>query len=263
LVVSGSFSSEESIFLYGYQIIPREFSLEAYNVLFQSPTAILRSYMVTISITVIGTSVGLFLTAMTGYVLSRKDFKYRGQIAFFFYFTTLFQGGMVATYILMIRYLGMKDNYLALLLPLMINVFYLLIMRNFARSIPDSLIEYAKIDGAGEFKIFIKIILPLMTPSLASIGLFIALGYWNNWYNAMLYIENQDMFPLQYLLYKMINSVRFAAVIAAEAGISMPQVPEQSLKLAMTCIATGPIIFVYPFIQKYFIQGITIGAVKG
>jgi putative aldouronate transport system permease protein len=262
-VVSGSITKEQSLYMYGYRLIPVEFSLEAYDLIFKAPTDILRSYSVTIMLTVSGTALGLFVTSMTAYVLARQDFKYRGQMSFFFYFTTLFSGGMVSNYILMIRYLHLKNNFLALLLPGMLNVFYILIMRNFTRSIPDSITESAKIDGAGDFTIFIRLILPLMGPSLASIGLFIALGFWNNWYNAMLYIEKQSLFPLQFLLYKMINSVRFAAIVASEAGVAMPQMPEQSLKLAMTVVAIGPIIFVYPFVQKYFISGITIGSVKG
>lgn len=262
-VISGSFTKEQSLYLYGYRLIPVEFSAEAYEVIFKVPKDILRSYGVTAALTVTGTALGLFITSMTAYVLARTDFKYRGKFAFFFYFTTLFSGGMVSSYILMIRYLGLKNNPLAMLLPGMLNVFYILIMRNFTRSIPDEITESAKIDGAGDFKIFIRLILPLMGPSLASIGLFIALGYWNNWYNAMLYIEKQHLFPLQFLLYKMINSVRFAAIIASEAGISMPQMPEQSLKLAMTVVAIGPIMFVYPFVQRYFISGVTIGSVKG
>jgi len=261
-VLSGSLTNEQSLYMYGYRIIPMEFSTEAYSVIFKAPKDILRSYGVTIFLTVVGTAVGLFITAMTAYVLSRHDFKYRGKFAFFFYFTTLFSGGMVSSYIMMIRYLGLKNNILALLLPGMLNVFYILIMRNFTRSIPDSINESAKIDGAGDFTIFLRLILPLLGPALASIGLFIALGYWNNWYNAMLYIEKTNMFPLQYLLYKMINSVRFAAIIASEAGISMPEMPEQSLKLAMTVVTIGPIMFVYPFVQRYFIAGVTIGSVK-
>jgi len=261
-VITGSFTREQSLYLYGYRLIPAEFSFEAYGVIFKAPTQLLRSYGVTAGLTACGTTIGLFITSMTAYVLSRQDFKYRGRFAFFFYFTTLFSGGMVSSYIMMIKYLGLKNSPLALLLPGMLNVFYILIMRNFTRSIPDSITESAKIDGAGDFVIFIRLILPLMGPALASIGLFIALGYWNNWYNAMLYIEKQDLFPLQYLLYKMINSVRFAAIVASEAGISMPQMPEQSLKLAMTVVAIGPIMFAYPFVQRYFIAGITIGSVK-
>jgi len=262
-VVSGSFTREQSLYMYGYRLIPAEYSLQAYEVIFKAPTEILRSYGVTIGVTASGTALGLFIVSMTAYVLSRPDFKYRRKFAFFFYFTTLFSGGMVSSYIMMIRYLNLKNSFFALLLPGMLNVFFILIMRNFTKSIPESITESAKIDGAGDFIIFIRLILPLMGPALASIGLFIALAYWNNWFNAMLYIEKQRLFPLQFLLYRMINSVRFAAIIASEAGISMPQMPEHSLKLAMTVVAIGPIMFVYPFVQRHFIAGITIGSVKG
>ena len=263
LLVSASFTSERSIAYDGFRLIPGEFSLLAYQILFRAPLVIGRAYGVSIFVTVVGTVCGLLVTSAAAYTLSRKYIKYRAKISFFFYFTTLFSGGMVSSYILMIRYLNLKNSFFALLLPGMLNVFYILIMRNFTRSIPDSITESAKIDGAGDFVIFIRLILPLMGPALASIGLFIALGYWNNWYNAMLYIERQSMFPLQFLLYRMINSVRFAAIIASEAGISMPQMPEHSLKLAMTVVAIGPIMFAYPFVQRHFITGITIGSVKG
>jgi putative aldouronate transport system permease protein len=263
MLLSGSFTSEHAIANYGYGLLPREFSLSAYKLLFKYPQDIIRAYGVSIFITVSGTVLGLFLITMTAFVLSRKDFKYRNKLSFFFYFTTLFNGGLVATYIFMIKYLHLQDKYLALILPLMFNVFYLLIMRSFIKSIPESIIESAKIDGAGYFTIFIKIILPLSKAGLATIGLFIALDYWNDWYNAMLYITNYQKFPLQYLLYNMLSSTEAMSRISTAANVSAANMPTQSLKLAMAVIATGPIILVYPFVQKYFVKGITVGAVKG
>ncbi|WP_127588878.1 carbohydrate ABC transporter permease [Paenibacillus koleovorans] len=265
IVISGSFTSEEMIIRQGYSLIPRDFSLEAYRVLFLAPEKIIRAYGVTIFVTLLGTVASLFFTAMTAYVLYRKDFHYRNAAAFFFYFTTLFNGGMIPTYIVMVRYLHLKDNLLALILPSLISVFFMLILRSFMTgSIPDSLVESAKIDGSGDFHIFVTIILPLMTPALASVGLFIALHYWNDWFSAMLYMQKDTLFPLQYLLYKMISSVQFAsAVTAGGSGIPTTDMPQQSMKLAMTVVATGPIILAYPFVQRFFIAGITIGAVKG
>ena len=210
-----------------------------------------------------GTALGLFLTTITAYVLSRKDFKYRNAFSFFFYFTTLFNGGMVCTYIFYIRYLHLKDSYWALILPGMFNVFYLLIMRTFVSSVPYALIEAAKIDGAGEFRTFFSIVLPLLKSGMATIGLFLALGYWNDWYNAMLYINDESKYPLQYMLYSLMQKTQALASLAGKASIQVADLPSNSLKLAMAVVATGPIILAYPFVQKYFVKGVAVGSVKG
>ena len=263
MLISGSFSSEQAIRFNGYSILPQEFTTEAYEVIFKSPEKVLRAYGVTIFITAVGTILGLFLLTMTAYVISRQDFKYRNKISFFFYFTTLFNGGMISTYIFYIQYLHLKDNFLALILPGIMNVFYLLIMRSFVNTVPTALIESAKIDGAGEFRIFVQIVLPLLKSGLATIGLFMALGYWNDWYNAMLYMNTETKFPLQYMLYNMLQKQQALAAIASQVGIKVENLPSNSLKLAMAVVATGPIILFYPFVQKYFVKGITIGSVKG
>ena len=263
LLISGSFTSEQWIRFHGYGLIPGEFSTEAYNIIFKTPQRVVRAYGVSIFITAVGTGLGLLLTAMTAYVISRKDFKYRNAFSFFFYFTTLFSGGMVSTYIFYIQYLHLKDSLLALILPMMFNVFYLLIMRTFVNTIPHALVESAKIDGAGEWRIFFTIILPLLKSGLATIGLFLALGYWNDWYNAMLYMNTETKYPLQYMLYAIQQQTQALAAIASQAGIQVANLPSSSLKLAMAVVATGPIVIVYPFVQKYFVAGITIGSVKG
>lgn len=263
MLISASFTEEAEIMRRGYALWPTEFSTEAYQTLFRNPEDIFRAYGVTIFITAAGTFFGLFIISMTAYVLSRRDFKYRNKITFFFYFTTLFNGGMISTYIFFIRYLGLKDNLLALILPLMFNVFYLLIMRTFISGIPASIVESAKIDGAGEFRIYGQLILPLAKPGLATIGIFIALEYWNDWYNAMLYLNNSELFPLQYLLYRTLSASQALARIASQTGIRVANLPSQSLRMAMAVVAIGPILLVYPFVQKYFVKGITIGAVKG
>ena len=263
MLLSGSFTEESIIRRYGFSLMPEKFTTEAYKLVFENPNRIIRGYINSIFITAAGTFTGLFLITMTAYVLSRKTFKYRNIIAFYFFFTTLFNGGMVSTYIYFIRYLQLRNNYLALILPLLFNVFHLLIMRSFISTIPQSIVESAKIDGAGEFAIFIKIIIPMLPSALATIGLFMALGYWNDWYNAMLYINDQSMFPLQYMLYDTLMRAQAFSQLASQLGVRVENLPTFSLRLAMAVVTTGPIILVYPFVQKYFVKGITIGSVKG
>ena len=264
LIISGSFSSESEIIKYGYNLLPRGFSLDAYKLVFQSPDRILIAYRNTILYTIFGTALGLFLTAMTGYVLNRKDFAWRNFFSFFFYFTTLFSGGLVPGYILMIN-LGMKNNPLANILPSLLSVFNILIMRNFMNSIPDAITESAKVDGANDFVIFLRLILPLLKPALATVGLFLALTYWNAWYSCMLYINDYKLYTLQYHLYVLLNKAEEIRRLL-EMGVAVTEMdtpPAETTKLAMTCVATGPIILLYPFVQRYFVKGITIGAVKG
>lgn len=200
---------------------------------------------------------------MAGYVLSRKDFKYRNALSFFIYFTMLFSGGLIPWYILMVKYLGLKDSFLALLLPPLLSAFNVILMKNFMKSIPDSITESAKIDGAGDFTIYWKLILPLSTPGLATIGLFLALGYWNDWFLANLYINTQDKYPLQFLLYRTLASA--AVLNTSAAGNLSPDFrpPSETLKMAAAIVVTGPIVFLYPFVQRYFVKGLTLGAVKG
>jgi putative aldouronate transport system permease protein len=263
MLIAGSFSDEKAIVKNGYGLLPESFSLEAYRTILNDPTQILHAYSVSAFITIVGTVLGLFLTAMTAYTLYRKDFRYRNQFSLFFYFTTLFSGGMVAYYLIMLRYFHFKDSILALILPLLLSPYYIIIMKNFLKAVPDAISESAKVDGAGDFTIFIKLILPLMKPALASIGMFIALNYWNDWLNAMLFIDNKNLFPLQYSLYKMINSISFLSYMSGKNGIPTVDLPRETVKLSMTVVSVGPIILVYPFVQKYFVKGVTIGAVKG
>ena len=264
LLVSASFTSENSIVWDGYRFIPGEFSTRAYDILLRSPQVILNAYGVSIFITLVGTAAGLLITAFAAYALSRPYFRYRSQFAFFFYFTTLFNGGMLSSYIFFVRYYNLKNTYFALILPTLIHVFFLLIMRTFMATIPESICESAKIDGASEYMIFFRLILPLSTASLATVGLFLALDYWNNWYNAMLYISKPDMYPLQYMLYNMMSAADAIARLAQHnTEMRSMDAPTRSLRMAMTVVATGPIILVYPFVQKYFVKGVTLGAVKG
>jgi len=261
MIISGSFSSNASIIKYGYSIFPRDFSLDAYRMLFLYPKEMIRAYGVSITVTVVGTLIGLIIMSMAGYVLQRKDLKYRGQLSFFIYFTTLFNCGMVPWYML-ISSLGMKDTLWALIVPMMVNAFNILLIRNFMRGIPDSLSESAKIDGAGDFTVFVRIIVPLSKPILATVGLFLALAYWNDWYHASLFIKDVTKWPLQFKLYQVL-SAQLAMSQAGAENFSGGTLPTEAVKLANAVVATGPIILLYPFLQKYFVQGITIGAVKG
>jgi putative aldouronate transport system permease protein len=262
VLVINSFSSEHAIINDGYSIVPRELSVSAYELVFLNPQKILQAYGVTLFITCFGTAASLFLSSMAAYSLSRKDLRYRNKLAFFIYFTTLFNGGLAPTYIVITTVLHLKNTLAVLILGPMFSVFYILILRNFfMHSIPGSLSEAAKIDGAGDFTIFLRIVLPLTAPALASIGLFTALAYWNDWWTAMLYVERQSLMPLQYVLYKILSSVTMAANIVN--NVATLNLPKESLKLAMTVISIGPIVFAYPFVQRFFIKGITLGSVKG
>ena len=267
IIVSSSFSSEEAVLQDGFSLLPQDFSLQAYETVFREPVVVFRAYATTILLTLCGTVLGLLLQTMTAYVLARKTFTWRRAFSFFFYFTTLFSGGLVPYYLLITTTLGLRDNYLALLLPLMFSVYNLLIMKSYILGIPDSLIEAAKIDGCGEFRILFQIVVPLIKPALATVGLFIALAYWNDWYNAMLYIKEENKYPLQYFLYQQINDIEAYKKLIASGNVSSSVIssvslPTQTLKMALTVVVTGPIVLAYPFVQKYFVQGITNGAVK-
>lgn len=268
MVLSGSFSSEAAITANGFSLLPQDFSLEAYKTVFKEPVVVIRAYATTIILTVVGTGIGLLVQTMTAYVLSRKDFEWRNGFSFFFYFTTLFSGGLVPTFILYTQTLNLQDSYFALLLPLVFSVYNLLVMKSYITAIPDSLVESARIDGCGEVRTLFQIVFPLIKPALATVGLFIALAYWNDWYNAMLYIKSDTKYPLQYFLYQQVNNIEtYKKLISSNAisgaVVSSMSLPTQTLKMALTIVVTGPIILAFPFVQKYFVQGITIGAVKG
>jgi ABC-type glycerol-3-phosphate transport system permease component len=263
MMVSASFSDENIVMTQGIGLTPRGFSLEAYKITLKNPKYMIGAYIVTVVLTITGTSIGLFLISMTGYALYRPDFFLRNKIAFFFYFTTLFSAGLAPSYIWMTRYLNLKNNYLAVLLPLLMSPWLIILMRNFMKSVPFEITESGKIDGAGDFTIFIRLIFPMMKPALATIGLFLALSYWNEWYNSMLYLPNLDYKPLQYYLYKIVNEAAALRQSMAGSVVIIGALPTTTLKMATAVLATGPIILLYPFVQKYFISGITIGAVKG
>lgn len=265
LIIIASFTDESSLIQNGYPLWMKmkDFSVQSYQLCIKNPVSILMAYGNTIGVTVVGTLLAVLLATMTGYVLSRKDFPWRNQISFFFFFTTLFNGGVVPWYILCVRYLHMKNSYLGLILPLMFSVWNMIIAKTFMNGIPQAITESAKIDGANDMVIFAKLILPLSKPLIATLSLFSALAYWNDWYNCMLYVTEEKMFNLQYYLQRMLGSAEAMRIVAEKSGMALPSVPLESMKMAMTVIATGPIVLLYPFVQRYFVKGLTIGAVKG
>ncbi|RKD31040.1 carbohydrate ABC transporter permease [Lacrimispora algidixylanolytica] len=265
LIIVGSITKEKIIVTEGYQffVTAREFSLEAYKMALKSPESIISAYGVTIFVTIVGTTLSLFFTAMTGYVLSRPDFPWRNGVSFFFFFTTLFSGGLVPWYLLCTKYFNFSNHIYSLIIPGLFSVWNMIIAKSFMKGIPFEMTEAAKIDGAGDFYIFYKVILPMAKPLIATLALFVALAYWNDWYNCMLFMSTSDNWNLQYTLQNILNSTNALKRVAAQTGMQVGQLPSEGLKLAMTVIATGPIVLLYPFLQKYFVKGLTIGAVKG
>jgi multiple sugar transport system permease protein/putative aldouronate transport system permease protein len=263
LIIGTSFTSEAVIRSAGVQLFPRDFTTEAYDMVLKGG-AIWKSYLLTILMTGIGTGVGLLIISMTGYALQRKDFVLRNIISFFIYFTSLFQAGLAPYYLLMTQTYHLKDSYFAVLLPLLMSPWLIILMKNFVKSIPFEITESGKIDGAGDMKIFTALILPMLKPALATIGLFLALGYWNEWYQSSLFLSSKvDAYPLQYMLYKVVNEANSLKNSVAAQFVTVTDLPTNSLKMATAVVATGPIVLLYPFVQRYFIGGITVGAVKG
>ena len=263
IIVSTSFTSESVIRAEGVQFLPKDITLTAYDMVTKSG-GIWWSYLVTILLTAVGTGVGLSIIAMTGYALQRKGFPFRNGISFFIYFTSLFQAGLAPYYLLMTQTYHLKDNYLAVLLPLLMSPWLIILMKNFVKSIPHEITESGKIDGAGDMRIFVSLILPMLKPALATIGLFLALGYWNEWYQSSLFLSSRvAVKPLQFTLYEIVNKTDALKNSVAGQFINLADIPQESVKMANAVLATGPIVLLYPFVQKYFISGITVGAVKG
>lgn len=263
LIIVASFTDEASLIRNGYPLIPTDISIQSYQLCLKNPVAILKAYGTTIGITAVGTFLSVLLSTMTGYVLSRQDFPWRNKFSFFFFFTTLFSGGLVPWYMMCVRYLNFKNSYIAIILPLMFSVWNMIISKSFMMGIPSALTESAKIDGANDIVIYVKLILPLSKPVIATLSLFSALAYWNDWYNCMLFMTDENKFMLQYYLQRILGSAEAMRIVAEKSGMALPTIPLESMKMAMTVIATGPIVLLYPFVQRYFVKGMTIGAVKG
>ncbi|WP_020619849.1 carbohydrate ABC transporter permease [Paenibacillus daejeonensis] len=267
LVTIVSFTDGDSILNKGYSFFPEKFSLIAYTSIFKDYGMILGGYTVSILLTIVGTVASVILMALYAYPISRSDYPYRNFFTFFLFFTMLFNGGLVSRYLVYTQLLGLRDSYIALLLPLLIIPFNVIIMRTFFQTtIHPALIESARIDGAGELRIFFRIVLPLSLPVLATMGLFSTINYWNDWFNALLFINSEHKYPLQYLMMRVLSDVQFLrsnVELAAQNPELLRNLPNESLQMAMAVIGMGPILLVYPFFQKYFVKGLTIGAVKG
>lgn len=260
LVVIASFTDETTLVHEGYKIFASKLSTSAYKGLFATQQ-IYYSYGVTIFVTFIGTLLSMLVTSAMSYALSVKNMKSRGHLAFFMYFTMLFHGGLVPTYLLISKYLSMRDTIWVYIIPSLVSAWNCLLLRNFFQSIPESLSESAKIDGANDILILFKIVLPISLPGIATIGLFYALGYWNEWYKAMLYIDSDRLVSLQYLIMKILRNADF---MASTAGTNITvDIPTLTVRMATVVATIGPIILLYPFLQKYFVGGLTVGGVKG
>ncbi|XEC93998.1 carbohydrate ABC transporter permease [Paenibacillus tarimensis] len=262
MVLVGSFATENSFVQNGYQLWPSEFSLDAYKFLLRGDQ-IMRSYMNTILVTSIGTAIAVLVTATFAYVIANRKVKYRNIMAFFTYFTIVFGSGLVGFYILIANWLGLKDSLWAMILPYVLNPFYAFIFVSFFRQLPYEINESATIDGAREFKIFFNIIMPISTPVIATISLFYALNYWNDWWLALLFIDDYKLHPLQIMIRQLISNINVTSYVSGASGSYNVSVPANVVQLATVCLTIGPIVFVYPFVQRYFVQGLTIGAVKG
>lgn len=266
-VIIISISSEESIRLFGYSFFPRSLSGSAYKFLWNEKSTIFNALFISVVVTIGGTLLGLVLTTTMGYVLSRPVFKLKNFYTWVVFIPMIFNGGMVASYVVNANILNLKNTIWVLILPLAVSSFNIIVCKTFFRAtIPDSLIESAKIDGASQLKIFKSIVLPISKPVLATIGLFLTFGYWNDWFQSSLYISNQKLVSLQALLNNIMKSLEYISNNPS-AGLSLQQyrsqMPSESVRMAIAVIIVVPIACAYPFFQKYFISGLTIGAVKG
>ncbi len=267
-VLSVSFSTEKSIQDFGYHLIPKVFSMESYTFLMKQNVVIMRALGISLFVTIVGTIIGVLLTTTMGYVLSRPQYRLKGFLTWVVFIPMVFNGGMVSSYYVNANLLGLKDNVWAYILPLAVSSFNVIICKTFFQStIPDSLVESAKIDGASQLRIFVSIILPISLPVLATIGLFLSFGYWNDWFQAMLYINDTKLNTLQALLTKIMDNVDYLSRNAATMGVSSAELartmPKEGARMAIATLIVIPIACAYPFFQRYFISGLTVGAVKG
>ena len=265
ILLSASFTAEKDIVYNGFKVFPQTLSLDAYKYVFEKPKAIIDAYKVTITYSFLGTLLSTLLMAMIAYPLSSPKMRYRKQLSFYLYFTMLFSGGLVPSYILITQYLHLDDTIWAYILPCCINPWYVFMMRTFFTDLPYSLVESMKIDGASEYRVFFTLIVPLSKPIIATVALFVLLLRWNDWNTAMLYIDNQELVSLQYLLQKLLRDTQFMAENASTANVELDpgDVPTMTLQMAMAMLATGPALIFFPFFQKYFVKGMTVGSVKG
>ena len=266
LVVSISLSNERDIVFYGFRLIPLTFDLSAYRHIFQNPDAIFQAYRVTMTFSIAVMVFGTLLMSLLAYPLSLRYFKGKNAISFFIFFTMLFSGGLIPTFILYTRYLNLGDTIWVYILPFLINPFFVFMIRTFFKQIPEEIRESAIVDGASEYRYFFTILLPLATPVMAAVALFTFLGRWNEWFTSMIYIDNRDLDSLQYLLRRMLDNARILQDATLRMrGITIPQerIPTQTIQMAMAVVTAGPALVVFPFFQRYFVKGLTVGSVKG
>jgi len=268
LVITSSFTSDVEIRLHGYSLLPREWSMVAFQTLFRVPQRIIQAYWVTAYTAIIGTVLSTVVMGLIAYSLSRRDFAYRKIITFYVFFTMLFSGGLIPSYMFNTQVLGLRNSVWILLLLPLCNAWFIIIMRTFFQQIPSEIIESAKIDGAGELRIFFTIITPLSKPVFATIALFCLLGRWNEWFIVLIYITESKLYTLQFLLQRILLEVDFVRNFVVNVPgihhmINLRELPSLSLRYAMTVLAAGPMLLVFPFFQRYFTKGLTIGSVKG
>jgi putative aldouronate transport system permease protein len=267
LLVISSFTDEETIMRYGYSFLPKRWSLGAYKYLLDQADYIFNSIKISVLVTAIGTFCGMVLTCLLAYSLSRRDFPLRKFFAFFVFFTMLFNGGLVPTYLVYTQIFRVKNTLAGLIVPgLLMNGFNIILVRTFfSANIPEAIIESARIDGLGEFGTFCRIVLPLSLPILATLGLMTGVAYWNDWYNGLIYITQPQLFSLQNLLNRILENISFLqrnSSMGAAAAKEIARIPGNTVRMAMAVVGVVPVLAVYPFFQKYFVKGITIGAVK-
>ena len=264
LILGISFTDETALTRGGYNVIPSVFSADAYRYVTSGFGALVRAYGVTIFVTVVGTCLSVLVIALFAYPLSRRDFKYKKQFTFLMFVTMVFNGGMVPWYLICTQVLHIQNTIWALILPYVFNGWYVVILRTFfSMNIPAELIEAAKIDGATERMIFFRMVLPLALPGLATIALFQTLAYWNDWWLPLMLTTNDNLQNLQYMLYKILSNIQMLSTMTGDAAGSMAKLPSESARMALCILAIGPVVFCYPFFQKYFVQGLTVGSVKG
>ncbi len=264
MVLSASFSSESDILKYGYELFPRKIDLSAYKYVFKNPKMILDAYKVTIIYSFSSMALSTLLQAMVAYPLSRRGLKGKSFLAFYLYFTCLFSGGLIPTYILNTQYLHLNDTMWIYILPGLIAPFNVFMMRSFFQDVPYEITESAIIDGASEYTIFFRFMLPLSKPVLATVSLLTFLGKWNDWYTSLLYIDDQTLVSLQYMLQRILNNIQILKNSSMNAiDIAAIDIPGETARMAMAVIAAGPALVIFPFFQKYFVKGLTVGSVKG
>jgi putative aldouronate transport system permease protein len=261
MVVVGSFTDEGSLRVSGFQLFPQHLSLSSYSYVLKT-SQLASSYKVSVFVTVFGTFLAMLLTSMYAYVISSRKVKYRNILAFVTYFTMLFGGGLVGFYMLIANWLDLKDTVWALILPYLLNPFYAFILVSFFRSLPYELNEAATVDGANDIFIFFRIILPISLPAIATVSLFYALHYWNDWWLALLFIDDYKLHPLQMMIRQLLSSVNLNLYVGTNASVN-ESIPMYGIRFATVCLSIGPILLLYPFLQRYFVKGLTIGSVKG